>query len=147
MGDESPSRVFVAMLFIGTSVLIPFFMPKWLQRRFVVVLLFLLFLGSGFWYSHLESRYVVALSDGVTFVIRGSIRNPKLQEPYASMTDQDLIEYSGARDADLQKSYVWESVEANREKIFWSYVCSLLALQLMLGYGAFIGKAAHPEPF
>jgi hypothetical protein len=144
MGDNSTFLQFFALLFIAASVLIPYYMPKKTRQRFVVILLFVSFIASVYLYLHMEKEYVVPLSDGTTFVIKGSVRNPKLPQPYASMNDQDLIEYAGARDADLEHAYTRDSLEDNRNKVFGSYVLSLVVFQVMLGYAALTGEIDHP---
>jgi hypothetical protein len=140
VGDNSAFLRFFALLFVAASVLIPYFMPKKTRQRVVVILLFFLFVASVYLYLHMEKVYVVPLSDGTTFVIKGSVRNPKLPQPYASMNDQDLIEHAGPRDADLEHAYTRDSLEDNRNKVFGSYVLSLVVFQVMLGYAALTGE-------
>jgi hypothetical protein len=49
------------------------------------------------------------------------------------MSDDELIRNSGQSDSDLNLAYTKDSLHANRQKLFWSYVLSLLLLELMLG--------------
>jgi hypothetical protein len=98
--------------------------------------LFALFVLSCAAYLNLEGRYVVSVTypnGAVRYVTRGDTRSPELKEPYASMKDDELIRNSGQSDSRLEHAYTKESLHANRQKLFWSYVLSLVLLELMLG--------------
>jgi hypothetical protein len=49
------------------------------------------------------------------------------------MNDYDLILNSGQSDLRLEKIYTKESLRVNRLKLFYSYVLSLVLLEIMLG--------------
>jgi outer membrane murein-binding lipoprotein Lpp len=142
MGDDSAPWKFVAMAIVGASVLLPYFLLPQTRRSAVVGILFVLFVISCFTYLKLESTYVIAIPhpDAPTrFVTRGSVRNPELKEPYRSMSDYDLIENSGQSDGELEHAYTQGSLLVNRNKLFWSYVFSLVLLEFMLGSVALAG--------
>jgi hypothetical protein len=142
LGDDSGPWKFFAMAIVGASAFLPYILLPRTRRNVVVGVLFLLFVVSGGSYLRLQAKYVVTIPypvDSSGFVIRGTVRNPELKEPYASMNDEDLIQNAGQSDDALEKAYTKESLLANRSKVFWSYVGSLVLLELMLGSIALTG--------
>ena len=135
MGDDSGSWRFIAAALAGVSVVLPYFFAQKI-RGWIVGTLVLLFLCSAATYLSLESRFVLSIahSDGaIRFVTRGSKRNPELKQPYAAMNDYDLIRSAGQTDMYLEEAYTKESLHANRQKLFWSYVLTLIFFELILG--------------
>ncbi|HEY4358397.1 MAG TPA: hypothetical protein VGN16_21805 [Acidobacteriaceae bacterium] len=143
MGDHSGGFRFFAMLLIGAAVIIPFALPIQKRRFWIITGALLGLVVSTFAYLTLEQVYVVPLhhytkhgeqiDDVMTFVIRGSERVPTLKEPYASMTDADVIRHSGEKDERLEHVYTKMSLWANRMKLFLTYVFSLIFLQIFVG--------------
>lgn len=143
MGDQTQIWRFFAMAIIGVSAFLPYFLLPKCFVKWSISTVFILFILSSAIYLSLQDRYVVSLpsEDGKkAFVIRGSERNPELKEPYASMSDEELIEHSGMTDMDLKDAYKWVSIKTNRRKMFWSYVLSLSFLELTLGSFAKAGS-------
>jgi hypothetical protein len=139
MGDDATTWRFFAAAIIGSSVLLPYLLLPRKRRRWIICCLFALFVLSSAVYLKLEGEYVLSIPhpDGTrVYVTRGTTRNPELKEPYASMKDYDLICHSGQSDARLERAYAKESLQSNRLKLFWSYVLSLVLLELTLGSAA-----------
>jgi hypothetical protein len=136
MGDDSATWRFFAVVIVGLSAFIPYFLLPQKWKGWIIGGLFLLLILSGVNYLNLGGKYVLSVTytDGaVRNIIRGTARNPELKEPYASMNDYDLIRNSGQSDLRLEHVYTKESLRTNRQKMFWSYVLSLALMEFTLG--------------
>jgi hypothetical protein len=136
MGDNVTSWRFFAFAVTAASAFLPYFLLPRRRRPMVIVFSFALLVAASALYLNLESQYVIAIphpGGAATFVVRGTVRNPDLKEPYASMADEDLIQNSGQSDSALELAYQRQSLRANRRKLFWTYVGSLVMLELLLG--------------
>ncbi|MGI4854029.1 MAG: hypothetical protein ACRYF4_08310 [Janthinobacterium lividum] len=138
VGDHATTYRYFAMLMVAIAAIIPYFTPNRWHRKPFVIALFFSFIGLFCTYLHLEGNFVLPLEDG-SLVVRGSVRNPKLQLPYSAESDQDLIEDAGSDDASLLHVYTAESLQANREKVYFSYVLSLIAMEFTLGLAVVTG--------
>jgi len=136
MGDDATMYRFFAAAIIGVSALLPYFLLPRKRRGWIIAGLSVLFVLSVPVYLTLEGKYVLPIprpQGAIVYVTRGTVRNPELKEPYASMSDYDLICYSGQSDSALELAYTKESLQSNRRKLFWSYVVSLVLLELAFG--------------
>ena len=136
IGDDSTTWRFFAVLIIGASALLPYVLLPVKRRRLVIGCLFALFVVSSAIYLSKNSTYVVPVprpNGTIRYVTRGTTRIPTLREPYASMSDTELVYQSGQSDSDLEHAYTKESLRANRQTLFWWYVLSLVLLEFMVG--------------
>lgn len=146
IGDDSTPWRFFAVLIIGVSGVLPYFLLPVKWRRPVIGCLFALFLISSAIYLNKNSTYVVPVpraNGTIRYVTRGTARNPALREPYASMSDTDLVRNSGQSDSDLEHAYTKESLRANRQTLFWWYVLSLMLLEFIVGSFAMSDRSTH----
>lgn len=142
LGDSTTQFRFVAMLIVGVSIALPFALPIKRVRSWLALGLFFSIVMSFALYLKLEQEFVVPIPFAATeehpdgarkFVTRGNQRSPDLIEPFASMKDDELIRNTGLSDIRLEHAYTKESLAANREKLFWTYVLSLVCLEIFLG--------------
>lgn len=145
LGDDIERWRWIASLCVALFILMPFFMPQSTRRNGTVILLVCATVISALSYLMLENRYVVPLSDRTTLVIRGSIRNPSLRAPFATMSDRDLIEHSGTSDAFLEDAYTKDSIMCNRRTVFSAYLATLIFLQITTGYAVIVGASKHSK--
>jgi hypothetical protein len=142
MGDETALFRFFAMLLVGAAAALPYAVPIKRASHWIAVGLFCILVVSSALYLKLEQNYVVTIPFPASeahpageraFVTRGGQRRPDLKEPYASMTDDDLIRNTGLTDARLEHVYTKKSLAANRLQLFCAYVFPLVCLELLLG--------------
>src|SRR5258707_825173 len=136
IGDDSTPWRFFAVLIIGASAVLPYFLLPRKRRGPVIGCLFVLFVVSSATYLNINSTYVVSVprtNGGMRYVTRGTTRSPGLKEPCAAMSDDELVGHSGQTDFNLEHAYTREALDANRQKLFWCYVLSLVLLEFMIG--------------
>lgn len=141
LGDNVGSWRFFALLFAGASLALSYILPVPRSKALLPLTFFCCFVASAAAYLICSDREEVSITyatgdpdepERVRTVIRGSERVLRI-EPFASMSDEELIKRSGFSDERLKRIYTASSLRSNRIWIFTLYVLSLMLLELFLG--------------
>ena len=135
MGDYPAPWHYFAAIIVGSFAVLPYISrPRRLKRWIIVCAVGCVVFSAS--YLVLQQMYVVPITHAngaVSYVIRGSVRNPRLKEPYMSMSDAELIRNTGQSDARLEQAYARRSLKTNRLVLFAVYLASLSFVGLTLG--------------
>lgn len=137
LGDNAAAWRFMGVLLIVSAALLSIFLrPMRIRLRWKIALLIAaMCLSLG--YIALHEIYVVPITfpDGQKqYIVRGSERTAEAKkDPYASMTEVELIENAGLNNEGLEHAYTAKSLLLNRLKLFMSYVLALMCLEFLVG--------------